>query len=341
MSQSETLFRLIALMQSIPRSPSFKSTTTLVSFMEEEGFKVSMRMVQRDLEKLSRYFPIECDSTQKPYRWSFREGYKSNLPALDAISALSWVLAEEHLQPLLPAIAFDKLQPQFEQARDFLDGQKQNLFQHWRHQIKAVPNGKTLIPAEIPECIWRGVTEGLLMGKVLNTVYLSREKNECKIYRLHPLGLVVRHSSTYLLAMVNDYDDVRQFALHRFQSVEILEQSSRQQPIFCLEDYVESGAFGYPIDEQNITLKALVDADTAWHLKETPVSEHQTLDKTDNPHQMRLTAMVPNDQQTQWWLMGFGSKIEVLEPLSWRQAILQHAQEIVQKTSVESNLQKP
>lgn len=149
MSQPDALFRLITLLQLIPRSPYFKSTTTLMSFMEEEGYEVNIRMLQRDLEKLSVYFPIVCDKSEKPYRWGFVEGYKSNLPALDAVTALSWLLAEEHLKPLLPAIAFDKLQSQFNQARDFLDDQKQNLFQHWRQQIRAVPNGKALIPAEI------------------------------------------------------------------------------------------------------------------------------------------------------------------------------------------------
>lgn len=331
MAQSENVFRLIALLQSIPRAPSFRSTTTLHTFMEEQGFKMTMRMLQRDLEKLSRYFPIECDTTEKPYRWSFINGYKSNLPALDAITALSWVLAQEHLQPLLPAIAYAKLQPQFQQAREFLDAQKSNQFAHWNQQIKAVPNGKALIPADISEPIWYAISEGLLQGKILNVTYLSRDKGVSKSYQLHPQGLVVRHSSTYLVAMVNDYETARQFALHRFESIEVLEQNARQNPEFSLDAYVDSGAFDYPINEHNITLKALMDTEVAWHLSETPVSEQQTLEKTDNPAQMLLTASVPNDKQTQWWIMGFGSKIEVLEPKEWRDAILDHARNILSK----------
>lgn len=303
-----------------------------MSFMEEEGYEVNMRMLQRDLEKLSVYFPIVCDKSEKPYRWGFVEGYKSNLPALDAVTALSWLLAEEHLKPLLPAIAFDKLQSQFNQARDFLDDQKQNLFQHWRQQIRAVPNGKALIPAEITESIWRGVTEGLLMGKELKVVYLSREKSECKTYILHPLGIVVRHSSTYLLAMINDYDDIRQLALHRIQSINVLEKVSRSNEEFNLDYYIQSGAFGLPVDHKDVNLKMLVDKDIAWHLQETPVSTKQTLTDSNDSQRVLLTAKVPNDQQTQWWIMGFGSKVEVLEPLEWRKVIFKHAAKIVQRT---------
>lgn len=331
MSQTDAIFRLISLLQTIPRSPAYRSTTTLLSFMEEQGFMMSMRMLQRDLEKLSAYFPIVCNKSEKPYQWSFVSEYKSNLPALDSITALSWVLAEENLKPMLPSIAFDKLQPQFQQAKAFLDGQKLNRYKHWRDQIKTIPNGKALIPANISNTIWQNVTEGLLMGKILKIEYMSRKKNDKRSFILHPLGLVVRHSTIYLIAMVNDYEDVRQFALQRFISAKVIEQECRLLASFCLNDYIHSGAFGYPINEKNITLKALIEKDTAWHLLETPVSEQQSLEKTESPEKMLLTAVVPNDQQTQWWLMGFGSKIEVLEPIEWRQSIYQHAKAIIER----------
>jgi predicted DNA-binding transcriptional regulator YafY len=290
-----------------------------MTLLEEQGFQVNPRMLQRDLEKLSAYFPIECDSSEKPYRWGFVEGYKSNLPALDPVTALSWILAEEHLKPLLPAIAYDKLHPQFKNAREYLDAQSHNLFNNWQHQIKAVPNGKALIPADVSKEVWYSVTESILNTKVLRIDYLSREQRKLKSYELHALGIVVRHSSTYLLAMINDYEDIRQFALHRIKAITVLEKSSRHKENFNVEDYVDSGAFGYPIDQKDIKLKVLIDKETAWHLEETPLSYNQTLEKTSNPDKVLLTAMVPNDQQTQWWLMGFGSKIEILEPLELRQ----------------------
>lgn len=331
MSQSDMLFRVIALLQAIPREPNKRSTTTLARFLEEDGFSVTPRMLQRDLEKLSQYFPINCDTSEKPYRWCYDSNFKSSLPALDAATALSWVLAEDHLKPLMPSIAFDKLQSNFQQARTFLDGQSHNKFQSWRHRVKALPNGKALIPAEIDEQTWRLVTEALLYSRQLNAIYLSREQKTETTMVLHPIALVVRHNTTYLLAMINDYEDIRHLALHRFKGVTLIDIPAREKSDFDLETYIQTNAFGYPITTDQVKLEALIDKEVAWHLEETPLSECQTLEPTSDENRLRLTAQVPFDKQTLWWLLGFGSKVEVLAPQAWRQSIFDHANQIVQR----------
>ena len=67
----------------------------------------------------------------------------------------------------------------------------------------------------------------------------------------------------------------------------------------------------------------------AWRLAETPVSTDQTLSEPDADGWVMLEAEVPNDQQTQWWLQGFGASIDVLEPKSWREAIHRQAMEVL------------
>ena len=44
---------------------------------------------------------------------------------------------------------------------------------------------------------------------------------------------------------------------------------------------------------------------------------------------VELPAVVPNDQQTFWWLQGFGARFDVLEPLEWREAIREQARQIL------------
>ena len=65
-------------------------------------------------------------------------------------------------------------------------------------------------------------------------------------------------------------------------------------------------------------------------LSETPLSDVQTLTgEPDEKGWSWLEAEVPNDQQTQWWIQGFGSAIDVVEPKSWREAIHQQAREVL------------
>ncbi|WP_235017403.1 hypothetical protein [Nitrincola tapanii] len=116
-SRQDTLFRHQALLQLIPRAPHYRATTTLHALLEERGFNVELRTMQRDLEKLSAHFPLLRDGTYRPFHWSFDASFKSNLPALDTATALTLVLTEEYLRSLLPQIAIDQLTGQFENAR--------------------------------------------------------------------------------------------------------------------------------------------------------------------------------------------------------------------------------
>lgn len=328
-SRQDTLFRYLAILQLIPRYPHRKATTTIQASLEEQGFRVELRSIQRDLDKISAHFPLMCDRSQRPYRWSFHPDFKSNLPELDTASALTLVLAEQYLVDLLPQIAIDQLAGQFDKARKYLNGLSGNKLAHWSHYVKAVPNGKALKPAPINQDVWPLVTDALLSNYALDVGYISRSKDEYKTFTLHPLGIVARHSASYLLATVNDYEDVRQFALHRICTIAKSDQPYKAKPDFCVDSYIENGAFGYPIDDKTASLKALIRPEVAWLLSETPLSDRQTLSDENAEGWIWLEAEVPNDQQTQWWIQGFGSAIDVLEPVSWREAIHRQARAIL------------
>lgn len=330
-TQRDTLFRYLTMLQLIPRAPQFKATTTLQALLAERGFIIELRSIQRDLEKMSNHFPLLCNKNERPYRWSFDPSFTSNLPALDTASALTLVLAEEYLKGLLPQIAVDKLSPQFNGARKYLDGLQENGYASWARQVRAIPNGKALLPATVSPQVWQGISDALLERQAINVEYLSRQQKEVKSFTLHPQGLVVRHSVSYLLAMVNDYDDIRQFALHRIHNLISSDAPYREQPNFSVESYIEQGAFGYPLAQKDVELIAKIDKGMAWLLAETPISTKQQLSEPDTNGWVTLTATVPNDQQTQWWIMGFGARIQVLQPHTWRGAIIEQAQKMMEQ----------
>lgn len=333
-TQHDTLFRYLTMLQLIPRAPHFKATTTLRDLLADRGFHVDLRSIQRDLERMCAHFPLLCNTDERPYRWSFEPSYKSNLPALDTATALTLVLAEEYLKSLLPQIAIDRLSQQFDGARKFLDGLHENGYASWARQVRAIPNGKALLPAAILPHIWQDVSNALLERQAIDVQYLSRQQSEIKAFTLHPQGLVVRHSVSYLLATVNDYEDIRQFALHRIHELTVSPSPYRSHPEFSVEAYIAKGAFGYPLDQQHVELVAKIDKGMTWLLAETPVSQQQHLSEVDEEGWVTLTATVPNDQQTQWWIMGFGARIQVLAPSTWREAIIEQARKMVEQSEM-------
>ena len=327
-AKHDTLFRTLAMLQIIPKEPRYKATSTIHAALEEKGFQVSLRTIQRDLSAMSSHLPLFCHEGDGEHRWSLSSSFTDTKLGLDTPTALTLVLAHEYLSGLLPQIAVDQIAPQFEAARRFLNGLPSNHYSGWASRVKAIPNGKSLIPAQIKSGIWEAVSEAALEEYAIDVTYLSRTHNEPKHYTLHPQAIVVRHSVSYLLATVKDYDDIRQFALHRIQQAERSTKDYRPLNGFDLNEYINRGGFSYRQSLENVHLKARVKDEIAWLLSETPLSEDQELKQADEGWYW-LTANVPDDQQTLWWIQGYGAAIDVHEPQKWREYIHQQAREVL------------
>ena len=66
------------------------------------------------------------------------------------------------------------------------------------------------------------------------------------------------------------------------------------------------------------------------HLEETPLSENQQLTDQENGSVL-VKATVQDTRQLRWWLLGFGGRIEVLEPLSMRDEMKINAEKMISK----------
>lgn len=312
----DTLLRLIALLRLIPRTPGRIATTTLLEKLKDDGFSVSLRTVQRDLERLSIPFALQRDESSPSFRWSLSENAPLDLSAMDTPTALALYLAESHLQTLLPQSVLDQLGPQFRMARNYLDNLENNGLAHWAHKVRAIPNGKSLQPAQIAPRVWDQTSTALLERKQLQISYLSRSKSELKRLLVHPTGLISRHAISYLIGSVDGYDDLRQFALHRIHQAECLETLARARDDFEIERYIRQDLNTNKSIEQ-VELVADVSPQIAWLLGETPLSIEQNLEPLEDSDWHRLRARVPDDQETLWWVFGLGENVRVLEPTRW------------------------
>lgn len=319
----DRLFRHLALLRLIPRAPKSISTTELLQRLKAENFDIDRRTLQRDLiGRLALDFPLLCDESQRPYLWSFpKDTPQFDFPALDTPTALAFVLAESHLSKLLPPSVLSLLAPHFDLAHRQLQGLERNSLAHWVRRVRALPNGKALQPAEVDAAIWSQVATALLETRQLEIVYLSRSKGECKTLRIHPAGMVSRHSVSYLVGTVEGYTDVRQFALHRIQQAACLDAPTREQPDFEIDHYIQSGGFNSPGPVEHHELIADVSPQIAWLLNETPLGPEQSLEPLQGSDWQRLRARVPDDQETLWWMFGLGENARLHAPQSWVDAI--------------------
>lgn len=320
----DTLLRLIALLRLIPRAPGRIATTTLLEKLKENGFSVSLRTVQRDLDRLSIPFALQRDESSTSFRWSLSAKAPIDLSAMDTPTALALYLAESHLQTLLPQSVLDQLGPQFRMARDYLDNLENNGLAHWARKVRAIPNGKALQPAQITPYVWDQISTALLERKQLQISYLSRSKIERKQLLIHPAGLVSRHTISYLIGSVDGYEDLRQFALHRIHQAECLGAPARARNDFDIESYIRQYLNTSTAIEQ-VELVADIAPQIAWLLGETPLSTEQSLEPLEGSDWQHLRAKVPDDQETMWWVFSLGENVRVCEPKHWAAAIQERA----------------
>ncbi|WP_343577769.1 WYL domain-containing protein [Pseudomonas sp.] len=333
----DTLLRLFALLRLIPTEPQRIATPTLLEKLRDKGFSVTLRSVQRDLNRLSIPFSLQCNDSETPFRWSFTREAPLKLDDMDAPTALALFLSESYLSPILPLSVLDQLSPQFRRARNFLSGLSGNSLADWAKRVRTLPNGKTLLPAQVSAHTWAQVSTGLLERKQLKVTYLSRSKGELKRFRLHPAGLVSRHAVSYLLASVDGYSDLRQFALHRITEVAVLDQDGQDHESFDVDAYIASGGFSQREAETQVELIADVRPQIAALLSETPLSHQQTLSETSEQGWHRLHATVPLDRETLWWIFALNENIRLHAPAVWVDEIrgrLNSMQALYQDTSL-------
>lgn len=311
------LLRQWKMLQLLPsRHP--KDAATIREELESEGFNVDLRTVQRDLKELMEVFPVTAKQG-KPISWRWdREAMSFDIPGMDRTGALTLKMVSEFMTRLLPKSCLESLAPNLRRANAILDELGDKSYGGWPDKVRVVPRTQPLLPPDVDADLLEIVYESLFRDRRFKAMYLKKGADDPVEYTVNPLGLVAADPVLYLVATLWNYDDIKLLAVHRFQAVEMIHEASRKPKGFKLDDYLESGALGFPLPgEKTIKLKALFDKYAAAHLYESPLSLNQTIIDQENGDVL-VEAEVLDTHQLRWWLLSFGEYVEVVSPKSLR-----------------------
>jgi len=321
MSRSvDTLYRQWLMLSKIPRYPNRTTAIELKNNLSAAGYDIDVRTVQRDLDKLSTSFPLNYDTEGRKNFWFWIETASvQDLPGMEPVTALAFQMAESYLSPILPTATLDLLQPYFQRAKEVLQAATQSHLKKWPDKVAVIDRGPALIKPKINTSIQTIIYQALLEEKQIQVSYRPRHSKKLSEYIVHPLGIVNKHKVIYLVCTFWNYQDIKQLALHRFESVSLLDKTSNPVKHFNLVNYVQSDhQFAYPLSPEPIQLKAIFSTGTAEHLYETPLTTDQVLSVQDN-NRVLLEGTITDTLELRWWLSGFGSAVEVLEPRELRE----------------------
>lgn len=314
----QTLARQWAMLRGIPRAPYTSTVTALAESLLDQGFKVSRRTIERDLHVLSGRFPLMLDDRSKPYGWSWmKDANFEFMPGLTPPQAVALLLAKTHLRSLLPQNMHRDLVPVFDTAERAIAS---SGWKDWHKRTAVVPSTLVLLPPKFDARVMGTVQTALARGHSIDARYRAKGRNESESMRIHPLGLLMRGPVIYVVCTLFEYRDIRQLALHRLSDASSSGEPRRDPDQFDFSKYASTTASSFH-STGFVRLVAWFDAPAAEHLLETPVSSDQTWRPLVEGKIVEITATVEDDDRLRWWLLAFGSQVEVREPAELRRDI--------------------
>lgn len=319
---ADTVLRQWQILTLIPRAPGTITVKEIEARVSVEQ-PVSRRTIERDLTMLEGRFPLVCDDSVRPQRWSWMDGTAMlSIPALTSAQALTFALVERYLDGLLPSSVGRELMPYFQMAHQRLAGLPVSASNKaWLDKVRVVAAAQALLPPSIDDSVKGAVYEALLHDRKLRVQYQGRDADKPSEYVICPLSLVQRGQLTYLVCALDDSEEPRLFVLHRIREALIEDGGFERLGDFDIDQYIHSGALGFG-DGSAISIKLRFTEEAGKHLFDTPLCDNQKI-KRDHEGQVIVSATVPETRALYWWLLGFGAQVEVLQPKRLRQQMME------------------
>ena len=285
----------------------------------DRGYDVSEKSIERDLNRLVELFPRHVSYIKKfpPYGYRLREASKMSL--MKPEEAISVLTAYQYLDPLLPKVA-EGLNLYIKEAEQVISHNFASNYDNWKNKISIKNEGFQLQHKKIDKNVLSNLHEALLTGLSISATYCPRKTGRnTKYEKLFPIGLVHSGRLLYLIGSHDEKANKRFFwPLNRFKKIELIEDKNplSQEKVRDHEEII-----GFSFSEQNMRVVLKFEKNAGYILKETPTSKKMRLDEHDDS--IVIEDLLPNSLELENWIIGFGEKVEVLEPAELRNKIKQ------------------
>ena len=322
MSQKKELSQIerqLSILRRIPVYPQKVTVNDLLDYLRVSHNLQSLqkRSVQRDMNTLERIFGISVEAIGKEHYYYFQQDVNVSLKMMGPDMALGFLLMEKYAGSLLPEQTLDRLKPYFKEAKGVLNSQKYK-YVDWGKRVAVYPNVYPLIPAEIDANLLLDIYKALLTSVKSRMTY-KKKSGEVKEYCISAQGVIHKEQVSYLIATYDNQqlDKPQAFAIHRIIKLELLEERAEKISGFSIGEYTDNGQIGVKLCEDN-KLELLFNKHAALHLNETPISSDQKITPLDK-ERVKVEATLTIKDSVKWWLLGFGSQVEVVKPEALRQ----------------------
>ncbi len=227
------VLRYEVILDCIPVRPFRRSTTELKLMLLNQGFKVTTRMLQRDLQSLydQGCFGLEKDTRSKPYGWSINAQWRGgSAKIMSSEVAEHYLLLEQLLPQSVPSYVKQSVHTKAEQALKRVNGH----VPEWL-SILPKPSLKVNIDTQLVAQIKHAIEYNRAVSAELYRV-LYDEAHWLKFAELSVYNLVEQGGVLMAQFMVGTlHDKCYQMPVYRIRNVHILQKTRREPSTEQLE----------------------------------------------------------------------------------------------------------
>lgn len=162
------------------------------------------------------------------------------------------------------------------------------------------------------------IIQAILSQKTIHAVYHTQSRNEESERNIDPYYLVPRDYRFYLIGFCHWAGDVRTFRISRFKDVQIIDKAFNKGE-FNIRQYLKN-TWSIERGEENIRFKVKFSPDVARYIKEEELFiKPKMTEQKDGSLLFEVT--INHDREFLGWLSQYGPDAEILEPVSYREAM--------------------
>ncbi len=284
--------------------------------------EISERTVHRDMEALSAARVPVFALRGARGGWQLDEDWRTQVPALDESELRALLMAQPRIigDPRLAAAA----ERAFGKLMAALPGSLREQAANIRQRLYVDTAG------------WRGTTEDVSMLPIAQEAVARDRKLEIH-YRpvghesgdrvVDPLGLVAKGSAWYLVA--NTPRGFRTYRVSRILRAKLLDKPSERPAHFDLAEYWRTSTKRFQDEWPRIAATLRLEPRAAQWVQSWPgTSMVEAGQGADPDGWVTLNVKFESEDEARFVVLGFGSRVEVIEPESLRERVAAEVEKI-------------
>ena len=279
---------------------------------------VSTKTIRRDLAALMEAgFPLYDERYEGKVYWRLNEEYKGLPLASLSLSETAALYFSKKLVINLAAPPFSSdIASAFKKIQSALPARNIEFLDSLDSMIS--------VRADAPKDLEHSKqTIKILMEAIGEEVrakmqYFSVHSQQKKTYTIHPYRLLYFRGGLYLFAYVEEYEQIRTFAIERIESIEKTRDGFEKPPDFSVETYLES-AFGV-VKEDPFDVEIIFNADIAEYVRSRVWHPSQHVREIGGGR-INMKMHVGGEFELGSWILSFGPSAVVVSPERLRRRV--------------------